>query len=45
MLRPQNKADLLALAEKNYDELVKFINSMSEDEKSTPFDFSSLNKK
>lgn len=45
MPRPQNKADLLALAEKNYDELVKFISSMSEDEKSTPFDFSSLNKK
>ncbi len=45
MPRPQNKADLLALAEKNYDELVKFIDSMSEDEKNTPFDFSSLNKK
>lgn len=45
MPRPQNKADLLALAEKNYDELVKFIASISEDEKSTPFDFSSLNKK
>lgn len=45
MPRPQNKADLLSLAEKNYDELVKFIASMSEDEKSTQFDFSSLNKK
>lgn len=45
MPRPQNKTDLLALAEKNYDELVKFIASMSEDEKNTPFDFSSLNKK
>ena len=45
MPRPQNKADLIALAEKNYDELLKFIDSMSEDEKSTPFDFSSLNKK
>lgn len=44
MPRPQNKADLIALAEKNYGELVKFIASMSEDEKSTPFDFSSLNK-
>ena len=45
MPRPQNKADLLALAEKNYDELVKFIGSMSDAEKNTPFDFSSLNKK
>ena len=45
MPRPQNKTDLLVLAEKNYDELIKFIDSMSEDEKSTPFDFSSLNKK
>ena len=45
MPRPQNKTDLISLAEKNYDELVKFIASMSEDEKSTPFDFSSLNKK
>ncbi|WP_296690223.1 ClbS/DfsB family four-helix bundle protein [Treponema sp. UBA6852] len=45
MPRPQNKADLIALAEKNYDELLKFIDSMSQDEKSTPFDFSSLNKK
>ena len=45
MPRPQNKADLIALAEKNYDELLKFIDSMSEDEKSMPFDFSSLNKK
>ncbi len=45
MPRPQNKTDLLTLAEKNYDELVKFIASMSEDEKSTLFDFSSLNKK
>lgn len=45
MPRPQNKTDLLSLAEKNYDELVKFIASMSEDEKNTPFDFSSLNKK
>ena len=45
MPRPQNKADLIALAEKNYDELLKFIDSMSEDEKNTPFDFSSLNKK
>ena len=44
MPRPQNKADLIALAEKNYGELVKFIASMSEDEKSTPFNFSSLNK-
>ncbi len=44
MPRPQNKTDLLSLAEKNYDDLVKFIASMSEDEKSTPFDFSSLNK-
>ena len=45
MPRPQNNADLIALAEKNYDELLKFIDSMSQDEKSTPFDFSSLNKK
>lgn len=45
MPRPQNKADLLALAEKNYDELVKFIGSMSDAEKNTSFDFSSLNKK
>lgn len=44
MPRPQNKTDLLSLAEKNYDALVEFITSMSEDEKSTPFDFSSLNK-
>ena len=45
MPRPQNKIDLLALAEKNYDELINFIHSMSDAEKSTPFDFSSLNKK
>lgn len=45
MPRPQNKTDLLALAEKNYDELIKFIDSMSDTEKNTPFDFSSLNKK
>ena len=45
MPRPQNKNDLIVLAEKNYDELLKFIDSMSETEKNTPFDFSSLNKK
>lgn len=45
MSRPQNKSDLLVLAEKNYDELIKFIDSMSDAEKNTPFDFSSLNKK
>ena len=45
MPRPQNKNDLIALAEKNYDELLKFIASMSETEKNTPFDFSSMNKK
>lgn len=45
MPRPQNKIDLLTLAEKNYDEFVKFIASMSDAEKNTPFDFSSLNKK
>ncbi len=45
MPRPRNKADLLSLAGKNYEELVKFIASMGEAEKSTPFNFSSLNKK
>ena len=45
MPRPQNKTDLLTLAEKNYNELLKFITSMNDAEKSMPFDFSSLNKK
>lgn len=40
MPRPQNKADLLAAAEENYEKLMSAADGMSEKELNTPFDFS-----
>ncbi|MBQ5999306.1 MAG: ClbS/DfsB family four-helix bundle protein [Treponema sp.] len=40
MPRPRNKNDLLIAAKENYSKLMDFIDSMTEKELSTPFDFS-----
>lgn len=45
MPRPQTKADLLEAANKNYNDLIKLIDSMTEAELNTPFDFSGDVKK
>lgn len=45
MARPQTKADLIEAAESNYDKLLKLINSMTEAELNTEFDFSGCDKK
>lgn len=45
MARPQTKNDLLEAAEVNYDKLLKLIDSMTEKELATEFDFSSDVKK
>ena len=45
MARPTTKADLMEAAENNYAELKKFMESMTEQELSTPFDFSKDEKK
>ena len=45
MPRPHTKNDLIEAADLNYDKLLKFINSMTEIELSTEFDFSSDAKK
>ena len=45
MSRPVNKTELLTAAQDNFRKLNDFIDTMSEVELSTPFDFSSLNKK
>lgn len=45
MARPHTKTDLLAAAELNYDKLLLLIQSMSEAEKNTEFDFSTDEKK
>ena len=45
MARPHTKSDLLAAAELNYDKLLLLIQSMSETEKNTEFDFSTDEKK
>ncbi len=41
MPRPRNKEDLLTAAKENFAKLMDFIDSMSEKEMNTPFDFSS----
>ncbi len=45
MARPQTKADLIKAADSNYDKLLKMIESMTEIELSTEFDFSADEKK
>ena len=45
MARPTTKADLMEASENNYEELKGFIASMTEQELSTPFDFSKDEKK
>ena len=45
MPRPHTKNDLIEAADLNYDKLLKFIDSMTEIELSTEFDFSSDAKK
>lgn len=45
MARPQTKADLLAAAERNYDKLLKHIDSMTCQELDTEFDFAADTKK
>lgn len=45
MSRPTNKPDLISAAAQNYEALNAFISSLTEQELSTPFDFTNLNKK
>lgn len=45
MGRPQTKKDLLLAADTNYDKLLRLIDSMTEEELNTPFDFSGDEKK
>lgn len=45
MARPQTKNDLIAAAELNYDKLLELIESMTESELNTEFDFSADPKK
>lgn len=45
MPRPKTKKDLIAAADLNYDKLLSLIDSMTEEELSTEFDFSSDPKK
>ena len=45
MARPTNKQQLIAAATDNYDKLMVFIASMSDEELNTPFDFSADEKK
>ena len=45
MPRPQTKNDLIEAASSNYDKLLELIDSMTENELSTEFDFSSDAKK
>ena len=40
MPRPSTKEDLLKAANENYTELMNFIDSMTDKELNTPFDFS-----
>lgn len=45
MARPQTKKDLVEAADLNYDKLLKMIDSMTEVELNTEFDFSADPKK
>ena len=45
MLRPTTKNDLMAAAKQNYEKLNLIISKMTEEELSTPFDFSKDEKK
>lgn len=45
MARPQTKKDLIEAAELNYDKLLKLIDSLTEKELNTEFDFSADAKK
>lgn len=45
MARPQTKNDLIEAASSSYDKLLKLIDSMTEEELNTPFDFSNDEKK
>ena len=45
MGRPQNKAELIDAANTNYEKLFQIIDSMTEEELNTPFDFSDDDKK
>ena len=45
MPRPKTKNDLMAAAKENYEKLNRLIIKLSDEELSTPFDFSSDEKK
>lgn len=45
MARPTTKSDLIEAANSGYESLMTFIDSMTEQELSTPFDFSGDEKK
>lgn len=45
MGRPTTKADLISAANENYDKLNSLINSMTEKELTTPFNFEGDDKK
>lgn len=45
MPRPQSKPELLTAAAQNYEELKKFIDSMTDTELTTPFDFTKMKAK
>lgn len=45
MPRPRNKEDLLKAAEENFEKLNQLVDSLSEKELTTPFDFSADEKK
>ena len=45
MPRPQTKPDLLAAAAQGYDELSAFMESMTDKELETPFDFTRMKAK
>lgn len=45
MPRPKTRYEIIDTARDNYYKLMQFIDSMTEEELNTPFDFSGLNKK
>lgn len=45
MARPTTKTDLMVASENNYEELKKFIASMTDQELSTPFDFQGMRRR
>ena len=45
MARPRNKEDLLRAAQENFEKLTDMVDSMTEKELATPFDFAEDEKK